>query len=73
MTDYIFPGMFAIFTIFSFSLSKSKSNYQKLVANNGEAFAHLTNKILKIGGYLLFLCALIRLCLIFLDKQYVQP
>ena len=65
MMDYLFPGMFIIFAIFSLTLSKSKSNYQKLVANNGEDFANLINKILKIGGYLLFFCAIIWLALNF--------
>jgi isoprenylcysteine carboxyl methyltransferase (ICMT) family protein YpbQ len=59
MMDYFFPGIFIIFAIFSLTLSKSKSNYQKLVSNNGEDFANRINKILKIGGYLLFLCAII--------------
>ena len=59
MMDYFFPGMFIIFAIFSLTLSKSKSTYRKLAANNGQNFANRINKILKIGGYLLFLCAAI--------------
>ena len=66
--DYIFPGMFIIFAIFSLILSKSKKNYQKLVENNGEEFANRINKVLKFGGYLLFICSVVWLGFNFLEN-----
>lgn len=71
MMDYFFPGMFIFFAIFSVTLSKSESNYKKLVANNGEVFANRINKILKVGGYLLFICAIIWFGLVFFNKKYL--
>jgi len=44
-----------IFSIFFLLLSKSKSNYAKLVENNGEEFAIKITKTLKICGLFLLL------------------
>jgi hypothetical protein len=57
MFDFIFPILFAAFAIFFLILSKSKRNYQKLLENNDEDFANKVNRGLKIGGYLLLICA----------------
>jgi hypothetical protein len=67
MLNYIFPIMFILFAIFSFSLSRSKKNYQKLAESYGEKFATQIKKFLKIGGYLLLICSGIWMGIIFFE------
>jgi isoprenylcysteine carboxyl methyltransferase (ICMT) family protein YpbQ len=69
MIDYIFPIIFILFAIFALVLSKSKTNYQKLVENNGEDFANKVNKYLKVGGYLLFICSILWICFNFFSSN----
>jgi len=72
MLTYIFSFSSLIFAIFFLTLSKSETNYKKLVDNNGEKFAKQVNKGLMVGGYLLLICSLIWLAIIFFDKASGQ-
>ena len=68
MSILVLPVSLMFFGILSFLLSKSKSNYQKLVENGGEEFAMKTSKKLQLGGLLLFIIAALWLiCMLVID------
>lgn len=58
MLNIFLPISFFLFAIFFLFLSKSKKNYQKLVASSGETFAGKVNKGLNVCGYLLLICSI---------------
>ncbi len=58
MVDFTFQVLFILIAIFFLTLSISKSNYQKLVENNGEKFANYVNRGLRVCGYLLLVCSI---------------
>jgi hypothetical protein len=68
MARFIDPCIVLLFAIISLTLSNSKSYYQKVVEGHGESFANQAIKILRIGGYLLLICALLRVVIIFFSK-----
>jgi hypothetical protein len=63
MLNFFFPISFILFATFFLYLSKSKTNYKKLVKSNGEKFAIRVNKGLKVCGYLLLICSIVWLLL----------